>query len=327
MPQPVTIVIPNYNGLDLLKAHIPSVLEALSLHEPGGELVVVDDASTDGSAAWLESQPHALRCIRHEANRGFAGACTTGIEAARHPVVVLLNSDADPMPRFLEPLAACLEREDVFAVGCLAMQEDGVTVGENVKVPHFVFEKLRFRKFRKIGIRELQQRVDAPLPSFFASGGFMALKAALFRELGGFDPLFEPFYYEDVDLCYRAWKRGYTVLFEPRSVVVHRHRAGSILAHNRAKHVDMIMERNRFLFTWKNLTGLRLFWCSHAAPLLFRIATKWLALDFTFYAALFGALGRFGDLLHGRGLVKKSAVRTDREIFEEIRSAAPPGIR
>jgi len=327
MPQPVTIVIPNYNGLDLLKAHVPSVLEALASYESGGELIVVDDGSTDGSASWLESCAPGLRCIRHEANKGFSAACTTGIRQARFPVVVLLNSDAEPLPGFLEPLAVSLEGHDVFAAGCLSLQDDGRTVGENLKVPHFVFDKLRFRKFRGLDGESLQQRVPAPLPSFFASGGFMALKAALFLELGGFDPLFEPFYYEDVDLCYRAWKRGYTVLFEPRSVVVHRHRSGSILAHNSKKRVNTIMERNRFLFTWKNMTSGRLLWGRHAAPLAFRILTKWLALDFQFYSALFGALGRLGAGRRGRRLEKKESMRSDSEIFAAISDAAPPGIR
>jgi GT2 family glycosyltransferase len=176
-------------------------------------------------------------------------------------------------------------------------------------------------------VEKLQEVVAEPLPTFFASGGFMALKAGLFRRLGGFDPLFEPFYYEDVDLSYRAWKRGWRVLFHPRSVVVHHHRKGSILAHYDDGRVQTVMQRNRFLFTWKNVTSPQVFWVRHLLPLLLRTLLKLFVLDLRFYRALVEALGRLRQVREGRRREKRGAVKNDREIFRMIREVAPPGVR
>ncbi len=327
MPRPVSIVIPSFNGLELLEAHLPSVLGALEGYPQGGELIVVDDGSADRTADWLADLGSSVKCLKHDRNRGFASAASSGILAARHEIVILLNSDVEVRQGFIAPLVDALQPEDVFAVQSVSLREDGRTVDENVKVPYFRMEKLRFAHFRGLPVEKLQESVPDPLPTFFASGGFMALKADLFRRLGGFDPLFEPFYYEDVDLSYRAWKRGWRVLFEPRSVVVHHHTKSSILSHQSDGRVQTVMKRNRFLFTWKNITSPLMFWVRHVLPLLLRTPLKLLLLDVPFYNALIEAFGRLRSVREGRRREKKEAVRSDREVFRIIRGVAPPGVR
>ena len=326
MLPPVTVIVPNFDGLHLMKANIPPLLAALRSYEPGGEIVVVDDGSSDGSPEWLRAQEGPIRSLFHRSNRGFAAACTTGIRAAENDFVILLNTDVEATAGFIAPLARALEPEDVFAAGCLALKNDGVRVCENVKIPYFRMEKLRFHKLRDITLEEFRRRLPDPIPSLFASGGFMALKAGLFERLGGFDPLFEPFYFEDVDLCYRAWKRGYRVIFEPRSVVVHRHFQGSILAHYGQKRADAIMERNRLLFAWKNFTSPRIFWLRHMTPLVIRILSKWILLDGRFYHAFLGALRKRRQAAAGRAEEKRDALRSDEDVFRILRRSAPPGL-
>lgn len=324
---PVSIVIPSFNGVELHKAYLPSVLAALKHYPQGGELIVVDDGSSDRTSEWLTDLGPSVRCLKHERNRGYAIAATTGISAARHEIVILLNSDVEVRQGFIEPLVDALQPDDVFAVQALCLQEDGRTVDENVKVPYFRMEKLRFAYFRGMPLEKLQEAVPYPLPTLFACGGFMAVKVDLFRRLGGFDPLFEPFYYEDLDLSYRAWKRGWRVLFDPRSVVVHHRTKSSILAHFSDDNIQTVMKRNRLLFTWKNIVSSRVFWGRHVLPLLLRTMWKLLVLDVRFHRALIGACGRSRLVLEGRRLEKKEAVRGDREIFRIIRGMAPPGIR
>jgi GT2 family glycosyltransferase len=234
-----------------------------------------------------------------------------------HEIVILLNTDVEVRKDFIAPLVEALEAKDVFAAGCLALDEDGLMVNENLKIPYLHFGKLKYKKLRHMDLDQFRIHIPGALPTLFATGGFMALKRTLFFALEGFDPLYEPFYYEDADLCYRAWKRGYRVLFEPNSVVIHRH-TGSILLHHDARRVARIKERNRFLLLWKNLTSPYLFVFAHLAPLLLRFAGKWLALDSDFYAAFFGALRRLGRARKGRRREKKEAVKTDGEIFREI---------
>jgi GT2 family glycosyltransferase len=317
MSGPVSIVIPSYNGLDLLKNYLPPARKALEAYAGGGELIVVDDGSRDGSKAWLESQA-GVRVLALEKNQGFQKACSAGIEAAQNEWIILLNSDVEVSPGFIEPLVAALSRDEVFSVGCLALDEAGARVGENLKIPYLSFGRLKFRKLPPMELERCQALLGSARPTLFATGGFMALKKSLFHSLGGFDPLFEPFYFEEADLCFRAWKQGYKVLLEPASVVNHRH-VGSILALHSNRYVRRIQERNRLILLWKNVTDPGYFLARHLAPLAFRALFKWVVLDFDFYAALWGALARLNQILAARKKEKKEALKSDASIFREIR--------
>ncbi|MFH2000353.1 MAG: glycosyltransferase family 2 protein, partial [Planctomycetota bacterium] len=212
MAAPISIVIPNYNGARLLGRHLPGVLDALSAYLPGGELIVVDDGSTDASVSWLREHAREATLVVHEKNQGFQAACTTGIEAARHELLLLLNTDVEVTPGFIDPLIRSLAPDDVFAAGCLALDETGNAVTENLKIPYLRSGSIKFAKLKGSTLESCRAVVPCALPTLFATGGFMAMKRSLFFALGGFDPLFEPFYYEDADLCFRAWKQGYRVL-------------------------------------------------------------------------------------------------------------------
>ena len=318
MSVPVSMVIPSYNGRELLERHLPAVEAALSAHPPGGEVIVADDGSTDGTASWLAARPSPVRVVSLGRNRGFGPACAAGVAAARNETVVLLNTDVAVREGFLGPLAAALEPRDVFAAGALALAPEGDRVMENLKVPRLHRGRLRFEKLGPLPLTECRARLGGPRPTLFATGGFMALKRSRFLELGGFDPLFRPFYYEDADLCWRAWKRGFRVLLVPESTVVHHHR-GTIGRLSTDREVRRIQERNRLLFLWKNLTDPRIFYPRHLFPLCLRACGKWLCLDLDFYRALGGALRRLGPALRARRAERAAAKRTDGEVFRLIR--------
>ena len=318
MSVPVSMVIPTYNGRELLARHLPMVVETLATHPPGGEVIVVDDGSTDDTAAWLETRSSPVRVVSLERNRGFGAACAAGIRAARNDTVILLNTDVSVQAGFLPPLIQALAPKDVFAAGSLALGPEGNNVTENLKVPRLDLGRLKFEKIEGLSLPDCRARLRAPRPTLFATGGFMALKRALFLEMGGFDPLFRPFYYEDADLCWRAWKRGYRVLLVPDSVVIHHHR-GTIGKISPNREVRRIQERNRLLLLWKNLTDPRLFYPRHLLPLCLRACGKWLCLDLDFYRALGSALQRLGPALRARGIEKRATVRKDGDIFRYIR--------
>lgn len=322
MAEEVSIVIPNYNGRELMKRHLPSVIHALATYGCGGELIVVDDGSRDGSVGFLKHEVPGARLIVHKDNLGFQAACSTGIRSAEHDCVILLNSDVEVKPDFIKPLVKALSEEDVFAVGCLALNEDRETLGENVKIPYLSWGRLKFEKLRDMSLAECSDRITGAVPTLFATGGFMAMKKSLFFSMGGFDPLFEPFYYEDADLGWRAWKRGYKVLWEPESQVVHCH-AGAILKHHGDRKARLVQERNRLLLIWKNLTSPHLFLFAHLLPLVLRILTKWLVFDLDFYRALFGASKKMARVLEARFKERREARLSDGKIFKEIRRAAP----
>ena len=112
-----SIVIPNWNGRDLLEKYIPSILEAAK-GNPANEIIVVDNASDDGSAAFLKREFPAVRVLELDRNYGFGGGSNRGFAAAKNDVVVLLNSDMRVAPDFLGPLLEDFSDENVFAVSC-----------------------------------------------------------------------------------------------------------------------------------------------------------------------------------------------------------------
>jgi GT2 family glycosyltransferase len=185
------------------------------------------------------------RVIRTEANQGFSRACNAAIQAATGDALLLLNNDVSVAADFLAPLARALaSAPEVFAVNAsillpgLERRDEGEKIGG---FHHGIFY------------------VDCPrrasprrTPTLYATAC-----AALYRRdrvdaLGGFDELFSPFYWEDVDLSYRALRRGWEVFYEPQSVVHHEHETTTSRMDPRYK--SMIRERNQFLFVWKNVT-------------------------------------------------------------------------
>ena len=116
-PLAASVVIPNWNGKDLLEQYLPSVVEALA-GNPDNEIVVVDNGSTDGSADFVRAAFPQVKLLALPRNLGFGGGSNAGIRAARNDIVVLLNSDMRVDPGFLAPLLEGFRDPQVFAVSC-----------------------------------------------------------------------------------------------------------------------------------------------------------------------------------------------------------------
>lgn len=241
-----SVVIPNWNGRDLLEKYLPSVIAATAAN-PRNEVIVVDNGSTDGSVEFLRREFPQVRVLALGRNLGFGGGSNVGFRAATNDIVVLLNNDMRVAPDFLAPLLEGFEDERVFAVSCQIFFSDPEKVREETGLTQGWWAKgqlrVRHRSDPKIGCR---------YPCFYAGGGSSAYDRHKFLELGGFDPLFEPFYGEDTDLGLLAWKRGWKVYYEPRSVVWHEHR-GTIGRRFSASYIDSIVNKNFLLLVWKNI--------------------------------------------------------------------------
>jgi glycosyltransferase involved in cell wall biosynthesis len=132
-------------------------------------------------------------------------------------------------------------------------------------------------------------------------------------QLGGFDSILSPFYWEDVDLSYRAWKRGWKIIYEPRSMLYHYHRSTISKAFN-PNYIAFIGERNRYLVVWKNIFDCG-FLLQYILFIPLRLARNLFKGKLVLVFAFFAALGRFRIVLKRREIEKQEAKRTDKEIF------------
>ena len=241
-----SIVIPNWNGRDLLEKYLPSVIAAAAKH-PDHEVIVVDNGSTDGSAEMLREHFPSVGVLALEKNLGFGGGANAGVEAARNDIVVLLNSDMRVAEDFLAPLLAAFSDPHVFAVACQILFSDPAKRREETGLTEG-----RWRRGSLWVSHRDDPLLDRPFPCFYAGGGSAAFDRRKFLALGGFDELLAPFYFEDTDLGFLAWKRGWSVLYEPRSIVWHEHR-GTIGRTFSLSYIEGVLGKNRLLFCWKNI--------------------------------------------------------------------------
>jgi GT2 family glycosyltransferase/glycosyltransferase involved in cell wall biosynthesis len=246
VPAAASVVIPNWNGKDLLEKYLPSVVEALA-GNPANEIVVVDNGSTDGSVSYLAAAFPRVKVIALPANLGFGGGSNAGIRAAANRIVVLLNSDMRVAQDFLAPLLEGFADAAVFAVSCQIFFVDPHKVREETGLTQGCWRDGSLRVRHRI-----DPAIDDLFPCFYPGGGSSAFDRGKFLDLGGFDPLFEPFYLEDTDLGYMAWKRGWKVLYQPRSVVYHQHR-GAIGKSFGGDRIEAVLKKNYLLFCWKNI--------------------------------------------------------------------------
>ena len=205
----ISIIIPNWNGADLLRAYLPSVLEAKQKYPGKVEIIVVDDASTDASVDTLNEKFPAIRTVVHKQNLGFGQACWTGARTAEHPVLIFLNSDVEVDSQFIEPLAHCLKNPANFAASPLIFDEGGNLSDVTICIPYFRLGKIRYKAFPPQLLLDSRCQLPHPWYTLFPVGAAFAVRRERFLELQGFDDLFSPFYYEDTDLGFRAWRRGW----------------------------------------------------------------------------------------------------------------------
>jgi len=231
-----SIIIPNWNGKKLLEKNLPKVLET-----GADEVIIADDGSKDGSVEFIKEKFPQIKVFSHK-RLGFAKNCNRAVKRAQGDIIILLNNDVLPNKDFLNPLRFDFQDQKLFAV--------------SFNEPQFSWAEAKWEKgfiHHNPGEKTKQKHI-----SFWASGGSAAFRKDLWEKLGGFDNLYSPFYWEDVDLSYRAWKRGFRIIWDPQAIVNHKHE-GTIGTNFSKKYIDFISQRNQLLFIWKNITDFRMF--------------------------------------------------------------------
>ena len=232
-----------------MEKNLPKVLLAAKKYDKNTEIIVVDDKSTDNSKDIINNYSD-IAIITKDKNEGFSSTVNRGVKEATGDIMVLLNTDVYPELNFLEPLVVHFEDTAVFAVGCLdKSMENGKEILRGRGIGRF-----------KNGFLMHSRGETEETNTLWASGGSSAFDKNKWKELGGMDEMFNPFYWEDIDLSYRAQKRGWRVIFETKSIVHHHHEKGAIKSKFSDEEIKIIAYRNQFLFVWKNITDKNLLW-------------------------------------------------------------------
>lgn len=256
-PPSISVVIPNYNGKHLLEANLPSVFSALKFAQINYEVIVIDDASTDDSIMFIQQHYPDIKLLVNESNKGFSPTINKGIFAAMHELILALNSDVQLTENYFIDQLKYFEASDTFGVMGKIVGLDGSRIQDGAKYPKTGFKGIK-TTINYIPVTEVQEMW---LPSFFLSGANALMNREKLWQLGGFDEIYAPYYYEDADLGIRAWRVGWKCYFEPRSICMHA--ISSTIGKLKSEKAKIIIERNRIILNHLHLMGgqLRFFKC------------------------------------------------------------------
>ncbi|MFM7710574.1 MAG: glycosyltransferase family 2 protein [Ferruginibacter sp.] len=248
----ISVVIPNYNGVNLLPDVLPCLYAALKQTGLPYEVIISDDASTDESVHYIESYHPSVVLLKNKTNRGFGPTINEGIRIARYDWVLLLNSDVKLEPDYFTYVLPHFDDPDCFGVMGRIIGWDNEKIQDGGKYPLSHGVKIKTSE----NYIPLDPDKAGVLFSFYLSGANALLDRDKIRALNGFDDCFAPFYVEDVDLSLRAWRVGWTCHYEHRAVCRHQTSA-TIRSNNQKNKVRRIYYRNKCLLHFLHLTGWR----------------------------------------------------------------------
>ena len=253
----VAVVILNWNGKDFLERFLPSVLSSLYQNK---QVIVADNASTDGSVQFLAQQYPMVRIIQNSSNEGFARGYNLALKQVEVDYYVLLNSDVEVSPNWIGPVIDLME-SDISIAACqpkiLSYQNKskfeyaGASGGW---LDQYGYPFMRGRIF-EVCEEDLGQYEDA-VPCFWASGAALFVRAKTYQELGGLDEYFFA-HQEEIDLCWRMQLAGYKVYVQPASVVYHV--GGGTLPKGNSRKTYLNF-RNNMIMLAKNLPRREAWW-------------------------------------------------------------------
>tara|TARA_X000001036_G_scaffold351784_1_gene332781 strand:+ start:1084 stop:2133 length:1050 start_codon:yes stop_codon:yes gene_type:complete len=283
----VSIIIPHWNGIET----ISECLESLShTNFDSFEIIVSDNASTDGSQKWIKDNYPKVRLLENDQNYGYAGGCNKGAEIANGKFLLFLNNDTVQDPDWLGHLIRCIEKNDeIAAVQPKILNYFDKNIfdyagGSGGHMDMFCYPFARGRLF--LEQEKDKGQYDTAEQCFWASGTSILVRKDLFNEAGEFDKVFFA-HMEEIDLCWRLQAMGYQIWVEPRSIVFHKN-AVSLPMHSHRKYY--LNHRNSLLMLLSN----------YSLPNAFYIGTIRIMLEFI---ALVYAIVKF-DMNHASGIIR-----------------------
>ncbi|MCE5314982.1 MAG: glycosyltransferase family 2 protein [Armatimonadota bacterium] len=291
-----SIIIPNYNGVGIIGESLASLRDTAGI-------TVVDDASTDGTPDFIARQFPHVNILRRTENAGFSVTVNHGIRSTSSELVALLNNDVVVEANFLDALMPLFSDPEVFSVGPRILLPSHDYRDEGCAMPRWYHGMLYGSQ---------SQGVTDITPVLYTTGCAAIYRRSMLEELGGFDETYSPFYWEDVDLGYRAWKRGWKSLYQPASTVYHQHSAS--ISRIKKNYTDRIKARNSLFFIWRNIEDSHILHeHRHWLPIVLakRIATG----DTAFLSGWRDAYLRRNEASSARACDSQHRVMSDHDIF------------
>lgn len=305
----ISVIIPNYNGAEVLDKNISRVLESIEASDYDSEIIVTDDASTDNSLEVIKNliDKHSpaklkIKLLTSTENKGFSTNVNRGVGEADGELLLLLNTDVIPSKNFLDKLVRHFDDEKVFAVGC---KDESVERGKIVL-------RGRGKGYWKRGFLVHSAASMDGSSTLWVSGGSGAFRKNIWDKLGGLDPLYDPFYWEDIDLSYRALKSGYKIIFDKESTVRHEHEKGVIKKSFNSNKVKKIAYRNQFIFAWKNSDWNNLI--KGILWLPYHLINAIISGDMELVLGFFDALKKLPKIFKSRKEAGKLFIKSDKEV-------------
>jgi GT2 family glycosyltransferase/glycosyltransferase involved in cell wall biosynthesis len=241
----VSVVLVNYRSVDDTLTAVRH-LKALPEYPENLEIIVVDNASGDGSLLALNSIATEVTVIPSSTNLGFAGGCNLGVTHASGEIVAFLNNDARPGDTWVSAALADFDTYDsVGAVASRVLDWEGKRI--DFAGAGLTWYGMGYRPHTGEKARSRQEQAR---PVLFGTGAAMFVRRSVFDQLGGFDESFFMFF-EDVDFGWRLNLAGWTYLYQPESLAYHRYHGsmGGVAAHRE----QFLLERNALYCLYKNL--------------------------------------------------------------------------
>ncbi len=266
----VAVVILNYNGKKFLEEFLPNVIA--NTNAEMAEIVVADNASTDGSVAFMQERFPSIRLIVNDFNGGFATGYNLALKQIEAEYFVLLNSDIEVTPQWIEPVIELMDSDPNIA----ACQPKILSYYDKEKfeyagasggfIDKYGYPFCRGRVFQHL--EEDHGQYDDACEVFWATGACMFVRADLYLQHGGLDDSFFA-HMEEIDFCWRMKNLGYKIYCCPQSKVYHI--GGGTLPKSSARKTYLNF-RNNLSLLYKNLPSNRVFW-----TIAYRIVLDWVA--------------------------------------------------